>query len=54
MNAIQPFDPARGFLNIQAQRLGPLLADFVIGRHTVRVVGLVVDDHQILGSGQLP
>ena len=44
VDAVQPLDPARRLVQVDAQLLGVLLADLHLGRLAVGVVRLVVDD----------
>jgi hypothetical protein len=52
VNAVQPLDPARGLFQVDAERLRLLFADLALGRLAVGVMGLVVDDDDVLVAGE--
>ena len=53
VDAVQPFDPARGLVQVDAQFSRLRLADLDVGWLAVGVVGLIVDDHDVPALRQL-
>ena len=53
MNAVQPLHPASGLVQVNAKGFCVSLAHLDVGGLAVGMVCLVVDDHQVLVSGQL-
>ena len=53
MDAVQPFDPARGLVKVDAELFSIFLAHLHFGALAIGVVRLIVDHHEVFVRSQL-